>query len=251
MLCSTCLAPLELSFTRKRIMRHTAEDGPTAELITVCLEDGRYSTIFPDDIVKGKQYCISDIRSVLENKEDFSLASPRTRAYWKAWFRRVWDAVVLKIQLRIGGLLSDNDMSVALFAFCKECDDAWLRYVLDIFYTESNTLCMFFGLTPIPIMKIGSCKQLPIQSYSCSYSYYYFSFPFSLFAFCIDLLGGHHQIQVDLTGSGRHATAPVFQNLGMYLTKDTNLIPTQLNCSATSFNEPVVTIKGGEAILLT
>jgi len=151
MLCSTCLGSLEPSFTRKRAMRYTAEDGPTAETITVavghCLEDGRYSTIFPDDIVKDKQYCISDIRSVLENKTDYSLASPRTRAYWKAWFRRVWDAVVLKIQLRIGGLLSNNDISVALFAFCKECNDAWLRYVLDIFYTESNNLCMFFNIT--------------------------------------------------------------------------------------------------------
>ena len=112
-----------------------------------CLEDGHYLTIFPDDIIKNKQYCISDIRSVLENKADYSLASPRTRAYWKAWFRRVWDAVILKIQRCIGGLLSNNDISVALFAFCKECNDAWLRYVLDIFYTESNNLCMFFNIT--------------------------------------------------------------------------------------------------------
>lgn len=155
MLCRTCLGPLELSFLRKRTMRYTAEDGPTAETITVavghCPEDGRYSTIFPDDIVKGKQYCISDIRSVLGNKADFSLASPRTRAYWKSWFRRVWDAVTLNIQLCIGGILSERDISIALLGFCKECGDDWLRYVLDIFHTDCNNLCMFFDINTATI----------------------------------------------------------------------------------------------------
>ena len=45
-----------------------------------CLEDGHYLTIFPNDIIKNKQYCISEIRSVLENKADYSLVSPWTRA---------------------------------------------------------------------------------------------------------------------------------------------------------------------------
>jgi len=131
-------------------MRYTAEDGPTAETITVavghCLEDGLYSTIFPDDIVKDKQYCISDIRSVLENKADFSLASPRTRAYWKSWYRGVWDTVIKNIQLYICGILSKNDISVALYTFLKDCGDDWLRYVLDMFSTDFNNLCMFFDI---------------------------------------------------------------------------------------------------------
>lgn len=151
MLCRTCLAPLEPSFSRKRTMRYTAEDGPTAETITVavghCLEDGRYSTIFPDDIVKDKQYCISDIRSVLENKADFSLASPRTRAYWRSWYSGVWDTVIKNIQLYIGGILSEHDISISLFSFCKGCGDDWLRYVLDIFSTDFNNLCMFLTIT--------------------------------------------------------------------------------------------------------
>ena len=90
MLCSTCLRPLEHSFTRRRTMRYTAEDGPATETVTAsvgrCLKDGHYSTIYPDEIVRNKQYCISEIRSALEYKADFSLASPRTRAYWKPWF---------------------------------------------------------------------------------------------------------------------------------------------------------------------
>jgi len=152
MLCSKCLGPLEHSFTRKRTMRHTAEDGPTTETITVavgrCLEDGHYSTTYPDEIVRNKQYCISEIRSALENKEDFSLASPRTRAYWKLWFVGVWDVVVTNIQRYIGSTLSENAISIALQAFLKGCGDGWLRYVLDIFSTEFNSLCMFFDTTP-------------------------------------------------------------------------------------------------------
>ena len=155
MLCRTCLGPLELSFSRKRNKRYTAEDGSAIETITVsvgrCLEDGLYSTVFPDDIVKFKQYCISDIRSVLENKADFSLVCPRTRANWKFWLKKMWDAVVKNIQLYIGGILSEKDISIALFGFCKECGNDWLRYVLDIFYTESNNLCMFFTSNPATI----------------------------------------------------------------------------------------------------
>lgn len=150
MLCSKCLGPLEPSFTRKRTMRYTAEDGPATETVTVsvgrCLKDGHYSTIYPDKIVRNKQYCIPEIRSALEDKADFSLASPRTRAYWKLWFKGVWDAVVRNIQRCIGCTLSINEISIALHAFMEECGDDWLRYVLDIFSTELNSLCMFFDI---------------------------------------------------------------------------------------------------------
>ena len=164
MLCRSCLGPLELSFSRKRSKRYTGEDGPTTQAITVvvgrCLEDGHYSTIFPDDIVKYKQYCISDIRSVLENKEDFSLACPRTIANWKSWYRGVWDAVVNNIQLYIGGILSKKDISIALLAFCKECGDDWLRYLLDIFSTDFNNFCMYFTVTSatIGLRSVNLCK---------------------------------------------------------------------------------------------
>jgi hypothetical protein len=148
MLCRKCLEALEPSFTRKRNMRYTAEDGPTTQKITVavgrCLEDGRYSTIYPDEIVRNKQYCISEIGSVLEGKADFSMACQRTRANWEHWFRIIWDEVVRNIQRYIGRALSENDISIALHAFLKGCGDDWLRYVLDIFYTEFNNLCMFF-----------------------------------------------------------------------------------------------------------
>lgn len=150
MLCSRCLRELEYSFSRKRGIKYTAEDGPVAETIIVavghCLKDHHYSTIFPKGIVKHKQYCISEIQSVLENKGDFSLASPRTRAYWKSWFRGVWDAVVKHIQRHIGSTFSEKNISIALYAFLKECGDDWLRYVLDLFSTQFNNLCMFFNI---------------------------------------------------------------------------------------------------------
>ena len=88
MLCRKCLGPLEHSFTRKRTMRYTAEDGPATETVTVsvgrCLKDGHYSTIYPDEIVRNKQYCISEIRSALEDKVDFSLASPTDESLLEA-----------------------------------------------------------------------------------------------------------------------------------------------------------------------
>jgi len=109
MLCSACLRPLEYTFLRKRKKRYTGEDGSATETISVvvghCLQDGHYSTIFSDEIIKNKQYCIADIRSVLENKADCSLASSRTRAYWKSWFHEVWDAVIQNIQRHIGRIV--------------------------------------------------------------------------------------------------------------------------------------------------
>lgn len=150
MLCSKCLGPLEPAFKRKRGRRYTAADGATAETISVvvghCPQDGHYSTVFPDDIVRNKQYGISDIRSVLEHQADYSLASPRTRAYWRSWYRRVWDAAVEKIRLCVGRLLSEHDISIALQGFLDGCGDDWLRYVLDIFSAGINNVCMFFDL---------------------------------------------------------------------------------------------------------
>ena len=155
MLCSTCLRPLEYAFLRKRKKRYTGEDGPATETITVvvghCLQDGHYSTIFSDEIIKNKQYCIADIRSVLENKADCSLASSRTRAYWKSWFRGMWDAVIKRIGLCINYIFSKSEISIILTTFLKECGNDWLRYMLDLFSTKINNLCMFFDLVSTTI----------------------------------------------------------------------------------------------------
>ncbi|MFA6706518.1 MAG: hypothetical protein WCR91_01295 [Sphaerochaetaceae bacterium] len=146
---------MEYSFSRTRSMKYTSEDGPVAQPITVavgyCLEDGRFFTVYPDTIIRNKQYGISDVRSVLEDKEGFSLASPRTRAYWRFWFKSVWDAVIKHIRLCIHNILSKSEVSISLYAYCKECGDEWLRYILDLFSTELNNLCMFFTVVSTTI----------------------------------------------------------------------------------------------------
>jgi len=150
MLCRNCLGALEYAFSRKRGRRYTAEEGPAVETTIVavgrCPEDGSYSTVYGADLVRNKQYSLGDIRSVLENKADYCLASPRTRAYWRSWLRKVWASVVEKIHRHIGRSLSECDVSGALAAFLKGCGESWLRYVLDLFCTQSNNLCIFLDL---------------------------------------------------------------------------------------------------------
>ncbi len=150
MLCRTCLGALEYAFSRKRGRRYTAEEGPAVETSIVavcrCPEDGSYSTVYESDIVRNKQYCLGDIQSVLENKADYCLASPRTRSYWRSWLRTMWASVVEKIHRYIGRSLSECDISCSLAAFLKGCGDQWLRYVLDLFYTQSNNLCILVEL---------------------------------------------------------------------------------------------------------
>jgi len=34
---------------------------------------------------------------VLEGKEDYSLASERTKAYWGRWYKDIWNVVIAKI----------------------------------------------------------------------------------------------------------------------------------------------------------
>jgi hypothetical protein len=58
----------------------------------------------------------------------------------------MWDAVVVKIQLGLGRIFAEKDISTVLLAFCKELGDDWLRYVLDLFHTGYNNLCMFLDL---------------------------------------------------------------------------------------------------------
>jgi hypothetical protein len=150
MLCRTCIGTLEYAFSRKRGRRYTAEEGPAVETTIVavgrCPEDGSYSTVYGDDIVKNKQYCLGDIQSVLENRADYCLASQRTRSYWRSWLRKVWASVVDKIHRHIGRSISECNVSRELSAFLKGFGGRWLRYLLDLFYTQSNNLCIFLDL---------------------------------------------------------------------------------------------------------
>ena len=34
---------------------------------------------------------------VLEGKEDYSLACERTMAYWRHWYKNIWNVVIAKI----------------------------------------------------------------------------------------------------------------------------------------------------------
>jgi len=148
--CRTCLGPVEYAFSRARGRRRTTENGPATDAASVvvgrCPTDGCYSTIYPDDLVRNKQYSLGDMQSVLENKADYSLASPRTRSYWRSWFRKAWASVVEKIHRYIGSSISEYEIACVLTAFLKGCGESWLRYLLDLFCTQSNNLCIFLDL---------------------------------------------------------------------------------------------------------
>jgi hypothetical protein len=118
-----------------------------------CLEDGRYSTVYEDEMVKGRHYCISDIRSALERKSDYSLASPRTKAYWRSWIRKARDMVIQKIESHIDPKhgISLDDVTKSLASFLKSNEDGWLRYLLDLFFAEGDNLCTFFDVIALSI----------------------------------------------------------------------------------------------------
>jgi hypothetical protein len=159
LLCRTCLKSVEYAFMRKRGIRYTAEDGPVAatRIVTIghCLADGRYSTSYSENIVRNKQYCLSEIQSVLDGKNDFTLASKRTRAYWKSWFTCLWEDLVGRIWLFIRRRMSKEEVAVSLMAFLKGLGEHWLRYVLDLSSTNINNLCMFLKLIDATIGPIG------------------------------------------------------------------------------------------------
>lgn len=140
---------------RKRISKHTSEDGPAEEKTSVtvgrCSGEGQYKTIYPHDIVRNKQYCLSEIQSTLDGRNDCSLASERTRHYWKSWFRDMLETVVNSLWRTIRRRIAKEDISRTLAAFLKGLGDRWLRYVLDLFSTETNNLCRFFDLLAITI----------------------------------------------------------------------------------------------------
>jgi len=126
-------------------------------VIGQCPEDGRYSTVYGDEMVRGRHYCISDIRCALERKTDYSLASPRTKAYWRSWFCKARDLVIQKIVRHIDPRhgISLDDVSKSLAFFLKSIGDGWLRYLLDLFYAECDILCTFFDLIAVSIRDMG------------------------------------------------------------------------------------------------
>lgn len=150
LVCGTCLGPLEYGFMRKRRRRHTSEKGPTVEMTSVtvsrCPGEGHYRTTYPDEIIRNKQYRLEEIQSVLDGKNDYSLASLRTKYYWKSWYRDMLEAVVDCLWQAVRGIISKQEIFLELRSFLKELGECWLRYVLDLFNTGINTLCMFFDL---------------------------------------------------------------------------------------------------------
>lgn len=159
--CRGCFCPIEYAKTRRRRLRHTGDDGLVTETMEVvigrCPEDGRYSTVYGDEMVKGRHYCISDIRCALDRKSDYSLASPRTKAYWRSWIRKATDLVIQKIVCHIDPRhgISPGDVSESLASFLKSIGDGWLRYLLDLFYAECDILCTFLDLIAVSIHDRG------------------------------------------------------------------------------------------------
>ena len=153
--CSDCLGELEPRFRRTRIRKYTSEEGPAEETTRVtvarCSREGQYKTIYPRDVVRNKQYSLREIQSVLDGRKDYSLASERTRAYWRSWFRVLLEAVVNRLWQAVNRIISQQTIYCALQSFLEELADRWLRYVLDLFSTGINNLCMFFDLLDVII----------------------------------------------------------------------------------------------------
>jgi len=150
LVCGTTLEPLEYVFNRKRGRKYTSEQGLAVEtehvIVGRCPNEGPYRTTYPDDIVRNKQYSLTEIQAVLEGKHDYSLSSPRTKSYWKSWYRDLLETVVKSLCQAVGEIINKEAIFHALSSYLKELGDCWLRYVLDLFYAGNNNLCMFFDL---------------------------------------------------------------------------------------------------------
>ena len=160
--CGTCLGELEYRFTRARKRKYTSEEGPAVEITSVtvgrCPEDGHYRTTYPDDIVRNKHYCLNEIQSVLDGRNDYTLASPRTMCYWRSWFRGLLEIVVTRLWRAVRCIIPKATIALMLKTFLTELSDHWLRYVLDLFYTTNNNLCMFFDLLDVTMNP--KCEKL-------------------------------------------------------------------------------------------
>jgi hypothetical protein len=159
LMCRACHQKSDYTFKRKRNVRSTQEAGQTiTTLVTIvshCPQCGHYSTTLESDMVAHKHYSLTEIQAVLEGKSDYSLASERTRSYWRRWIRSVIATVVQKIQNYCKYTLSQEQIYYALIEHLKTLKDCWLRILLDLFAVNKNNLCTFILLVPSIIANGG------------------------------------------------------------------------------------------------
>jgi len=150
LLCPVCKGELHYQFTRTRRIRFTAEGGPIATTIDVvvgrCPKEGQYRTNLSLNLVKHKHYSYEEIQMVLEGKEDYSLACERTKAYWRHWYKNIWNAVIAKIIKITNNQISVKIITTALQKMLKGMKSQALRYVLELYNSDVNNLCTFFVL---------------------------------------------------------------------------------------------------------
>jgi len=160
-MCAACYRSSEYAFKRRRTIRSTQEDGQrtitTLSIVSHCPTCGRHSTTLASDMVAHKHYSLSEIQQVLEGKSDYSLASERTRCYWRAWIRSVIATVVKKVQHYCNSLFSKEHIYHALIEYLASLEEHWLRVLLDLFAIKYNNLCTFL-LVVSPIITDGGKK---------------------------------------------------------------------------------------------
>lgn len=100
---------------------------------------------------------------VLEGKDDYSLASERTKAYWKAWYKKLLDFVITKLFKAAKAQVPVKVIIAALKKMLKSLENQALYYVLQLYYSNINNLCTFFTLQVINVHSRGeiipSCKK--------------------------------------------------------------------------------------------
>ena len=153
--CSDCIGELEPRFRRKRIRKYTSEEGPAEETTRVtvarCSTEGRYKTIYPREFIRNKHYSLHEIQSVLDGRNEYSLASERTKVYWRSWYSNMCEFVVNSIWQVNDRIIAKEAILTALHSFLQGLGDKGLRYVLNLFSTGINNLCMFFDLLDVII----------------------------------------------------------------------------------------------------
>jgi hypothetical protein len=132
-------------------VRSTREAGQTissaVSIVSHCPRCGRYSTTLDSDTIAHKHYSLTEIQAVLEGKSDYSLASERTRSYWRRWIRSVITTVVQKIRCHCKHTLPQQHIYHALIEHLRSLKDRWLRALLDLFTVNKNNLCTFVSVT--------------------------------------------------------------------------------------------------------
>jgi len=162
LVCRVCHRSSELAFKRERKQRSTRETGQaigsTVSIVSHCPRCGHYSTTLDSDTIAHKHYSLTEIRKVLEGDVDYSLASERTRQYWRNWIRTVIATVVRKIQRYHKYLFSQGQVYRLLIEHLESLGDWWLRVLLDLFSVNNNNLCIFVTVTSSIIAQGG---QMP------------------------------------------------------------------------------------------